>query len=521
MAKGQSRTVNSIKNIVTGFGGQLLSIVLKFIVRTVFIHTLGKAYLGINGLFSDILNMLSLTELGLDTAINFKLYKPLAEKDTQRVRVLMKFYRQAYRVVGIVILIMGLCLIPVLPYLIRDYGSLENLGINATVILILYILRTVSSYLFFAYRNAVVIADQKKYILDIADIWVTIIENLVQIAVLYIIKNFVVYTAILIFSSILRNLVKAVIGKKMYPDVFIREDGNLSKEEVLDLFKDCGSIFLYKMNGVVIKATDNMVISAFIGLAAVGLYSNYLLFYTTIIGLLGKIYVAIKASAGNLFAVESVEKQYKFFRNMNFFSAVMYGTAGVGVAVCGDELIRVWIGADYLIPDYFAILIGTEILIYGLTNNLGQIRNVSGVFQRMWYRPLLSVLVNLATSVILVQIIGIHGVIIGTVLSFLLTDMLFDPFIIHKFSFDNIMPVSSYYAKNALYLAVLTGMFFFNVWICQIVLPGIGWISVIIHALFIAVDVPLAFLLFFRKTQECRYFVGAARRLSGKIAGRL
>ena len=146
-------------NLATSIGGQLINILLKFITRTVFIYTLGKAYLGINGLFSDILTMLSITELGFDTALNFKLYKPLAEKDYDRVRVLMKFYRQAYNMIGIVILSLGLCFIPLLPVLIRDYDTLEPLGINAALIFILYLLQSVSSYLFFAYKSAVVKAD--------------------------------------------------------------------------------------------------------------------------------------------------------------------------------------------------------------------------------------------------------------------------------------------------------------------------------------------------------------------------
>ncbi|MBO5520759.1 MAG: hypothetical protein J5973_03700, partial [Eubacterium sp.] len=197
MAK-ESRTRNTILNVVTGMGGQLLATLLKFVVRTVFIHTLGKSYLGINGLFSDILTMLSLTELGLDTAINFKLYKPLAEHDDQRVRVLMKFYKQAYRVVGTVILAIGLCIIPALPFLIRDYGSLESLGINAALIFILHILRSVSSYWFFAYRSAVMRAAQKKYVLDLVGFIVTIATSVAKIIVLLVWKNFVLYTATVI-----------------------------------------------------------------------------------------------------------------------------------------------------------------------------------------------------------------------------------------------------------------------------------------------------------------------------------
>ena len=162
--KAHNRTQNAVSNIITGIGGQMLTIVLKFVTRTIFIHTLGTRYLGVNGLFDDILSMLSLTELGIDTAINFKLYKPLAEHDEKRVRVLMKFYKEAYFFIGICVLVLGLGMIPLFPYLIKDYDKLETLGINAALVFVIYLFRSVTSYLFFASRSAIVKADQKTYL---------------------------------------------------------------------------------------------------------------------------------------------------------------------------------------------------------------------------------------------------------------------------------------------------------------------------------------------------------------------
>ena len=220
MAQTTGRTKNSLLNITSSIVGQMLATILKFVVRTVFIHTLGKAYLGINGLFSDILTM---------TAINFKLYKPLAEGDDKRVRMLMKFYKQAYRVIGCVIFILGLCLIPALPYLIKDYDSLEALGINAALIFSLHILRTVSSYLFFAYRSAIMKANQKQYILDIAGYIITIATNLTKILVLVLWQNFVIYTATVIVFNIIQNLVNAIIAQHYYPQFFEKEPDSISK----------------------------------------------------------------------------------------------------------------------------------------------------------------------------------------------------------------------------------------------------------------------------------------------------
>lgn len=516
MGKNNSRTKNSCLNFGTGLGGQLLSIGLKFVTRTVFIYTLGKSYLGINGLFSDILTMLSLTELGFDTAINFKLYKPLAEKDTKRVRLLMKFYRQAYTAVGMAILLLGLCMIPLLRFLIKDYESLEVLGINAVLIFVLYLLQSVSTYLLFAYRSAIIKADQKQYILNIAEYVITILTNIFQIIVLFVWHDFILYTASVIGFNILKNLVNAVIAQRYYPEVFTKEKESISKEEVKGLFKDCGALFVYKVNGVVLKATDNMVLSTFIGLAIVGLYSNYLLFYTTIKTLLNRVYTATKASMGNLFAVSSVEKKYQFFEIMNFVTIILYGTASVGVAVVANELIHCWIGDGYMIAQPLSVLIGIEILFVGLKTNLGQVRNISGAFRQMWFRPVLGIIINLGVSVAMVQKFGIYGVIIGTITADLLTNFMVDPSVIHKYSFQNYKPVSAYYKKNIIYILILFAVGTVDMLLCAVVLPGRGWLSVILHMVICGVSVPGIFVLLYWKTRECQYLVQKAVGIFGK-----
>ena len=520
MAKN-SRIKNSAINITTSFMGQILTTILNFVVRTVFIQTLGISYLGINGLFSNILTMLSLTELGLDTAINFKLYKPLADGDEKRVRVLMKFYKQAYRVIGTIIFFLGLCMIPILPVLIKDYDSLEVLGINAVLIFMLHVLRTVSSYLLFAYRSAVLKADQRKYVTDIAGFGITILTNIAKIIVLYVWKDFVLYTATVIVFNILQNLVNAILAKHYYPSIFIKEEDNLSKEEVVGLIKDCGALFAFRFNGVVLKVTDNLVISAFINLQTVGLYSNYTMFYNAILSLFNKIYSSVKASMGNLFVTESLEKRYNFFQLMNYLSILLFGTAGVGIAVCADELICVWIGKDYIIPQPLSILIGIEIFVYGLKLNLNQIRDVSGVFRQMWFRPVLGVIINIVVSISLVFVCGIYGVIIGTIAADFLTIFLIDPRVIHKYAFKNYRPVSEYYKKNAKYLLVLICVGLIDFWICSTILVGQGWLSVILHAFIVALTIPASFILVYWKSHECIYLRKVAWRIFGKVRKRL
>lgn len=515
-----SRTKNSFLNLVTGLGGYGLKTILQFIVRTVFIYTLGKEYLGINGLFSDILTMLSLTELGFDTAINFKLYKPLAEHDTKRVRVLLKFYKHAYTVVGFAIAAIGLCLIPALRYLINDYDSLEVLGINVVLVFIIYLLQSVSSYLFFVYRSAIIKADQREYLLNIAEYAVTIATNIVQIAILLIWHDFIMYTATIVIFNIIKNGVNAFIAQRCYPDAFQKESDSLDREEIKGLFKDCGVLFFYKVNRVVLKATDNMVLSSFIGLAMVGMYSNYLLFYTTLTGLLNRFYNATKASLGNLFAVSDIRRKYEFFEVMNFVTIIFYGTAAVGVTVVADELIYCWIGADYQIAQPFSILMGIEILFFGLKNNLGQIRNVSGAFRQMWFRPVLGIIVNLVVSIALVQRLSIYGVLIGTIVADISTNFLVDPSIIHKYSLENYKPVSAYYKRNIIYISILTLVCALDMFICNHLFVGHGWLSVILHALIAGISVPVVFCIIYKNSKEFNYLYSKCKGIVKKIRHR-
>jgi len=522
MAKKQkfSRTKNTILNLLTGLGGNMLVNLLKFITRTVFIRTLGTQYLGIGGLFSNILTMLSLTELGMDTAINFRLYKPVAEWDVDRIRVLMKFYRTVYRLIGCVVFLLGISLVPALPVLIKDYDKLDALGINAVLIFMMYLMRSVTSYLFLASRTAIIKADQKRYVLSVVDYFINIASYGAEILILLVWKNFVLYTGVALLFGIIKNFVNASIAKKMYPEVFQPTKDRITRQELKEMLKDCGALFVYKVNSVVLKATDNLVLSAFIGLAIVGLYSNYLMIYKGIKGFINKFYTAARASVGNYFATKDLPSRYRFFEVMNFMTAVLYGTACVGIAVCSNEVITAWIGEEFLIPQPFPILIGIEILFAGLKHNLGQIRNLSGAFRQLWYRPITSIFVNLGVSVTLVQVIGIYGVIIGTITADALTNFMVDPRIIHRFSFENYKPVSVYYRRNFCYIAILITVGIFDAWLCSWFLTGYGWLSVFVHVILVGCSVPAAFILLYWNSEECKYLVALLKNILKKIQKR-
>jgi len=357
----KSRTTNTFYNFMTSIAGQLLNIILQFAVRTVFINTLGKSYLGINGLFSNILQMLSLAELGVGSAILFKLYDPLAKGNKKRITLLMKFYKKVYQIIGIVIVAIGLCLIPFLKYIVSDYDKLNILGINAVLIYILYLLRTVISYFFLAYKSGIVKVDQKEYRLNIISYLVNIISSVSQIIILYLFESFELYVAVLIFAVLLQNYLNARTAKKMYPYIDDKYEDKISKEEMKSIFKDCGAIFLYKINTVVLKATDNIIISMFLGIDIVGMYSNYYILYTTIDGIFGKVFEAAKHSLGNLHVTKDYNHEYNIFKTINLIAVILGATAGIGIACVSNEFIESWIGKEWLLIQPFSILMGIEV----------------------------------------------------------------------------------------------------------------------------------------------------------------
>lgn len=505
----QSRTTNTLYNFISSIGGQLLSVALQFVVRTVFIHTLGKSYLGIGGLFSNILTMLSLAELGVGNAIIFKLYKPIAEKDYHRIALLMKFYKQVYKVIGLAVSGIGLCLIPFLPSLIRDYDKLTALHINAVLIFCLYLLESVSSYFFFAYKSAIVRANQQEYLLTIVEFFFTIALAAARVVMLFLYPRFEIFIALGIVQVILKNVVWARIADTRFPYINEPTEGSISRAEIRDIFNDCSALFLYKLNGVVLKATDNIILSTFLGLEIVGMYSNYYIFYTTLHGLFSKIFGSVTHSLGNLHAIDHSKHEYEVFRTVMLIAAIVGGTAGIGIFICSDEFVLNWVGHEWMIEQPFSLLMGIELFTLAFRHALSPYRTSMGLFQQAKYRPLFGMLINLIVSVLLVRAWGICGVLVGTIAADWLTIMWYDPLIIHKYGFHTPELVGGYFgrlAKSALIVTIVGGIDF---WLCQYFMTDMGWLSVIAHAALCAVTVPLALLLGNINTYEGRYIINA------------
>ncbi|MDO5548122.1 MAG: oligosaccharide flippase family protein [Eubacteriales bacterium] len=524
MGKKNSRTTNTLFNFTSSMGGQFVTIVMQFITRTVFISTLGKSYLGINGLFSNILTMLSLAEFGVGSAILFKLYEPIARDDRHRIAVLMKFYKDVYRIIGIAVAGIGVCLIPFLPFLINDYDKLQALHINAVLIFILYLLKSVSSYLFFAYKSAIVKANQKEYLINVISYGFTIGSGLVQIIFLLLFENFQIYVLISVISVIAQNIACARLSDKMYPYINEKTDDKVSWSEVKGIFKDCAALFLYKLNNFVLKATDNIILSKFIGLEIVGVYSNYYIFYTTIRTLFNKVFNSVSHSLGNLHTGHNKKHEYQIFEAVDLITIILGGTTCVGVFIVANEFVLAWIGTEWVLPQPFSLLMGMELYTLAIRLMLSKYRTTMGLFQQAKYRPVAGMIINLIVSITLVNHWGICGVLVGTITADWTTYMWYDPMIIHKYGFGESFPVVQYYIKNLKYLVIVALIGAVDWMICTHILTDLGWISVIAHAMICAITVPVTLIAISVRTPEGQYVyklsMGYVRKITKKLLKR-
>ncbi len=497
--------------MITLYISQMLVIVLNFVTRTVFIRALGEEYLGINGLFTNLLSMLSLAELGIGTAIVFKLYKPIETHNESRIIALMKLYKKIYTIIGWVIVALGLLCIPFLPIIIEDYETIIALKLNPALILLMYIFNSASSYWFFAYKQSIVRAHQKSYLLTIWGYGIYILSALVQIIVLKVTGSFILYTVTVIAFNILRNFIYAWIANRSYPYLKKKTDEKIQKSEVKELFKDCGALFLYKVNNAVINATDSIIISIVCGLSSVGVYSNYHLLSRNIKNLMSTAFDSIEASIGSIHATGKLEWKRSIFRATNLVAIVLYGCISIALVVVGDEFITLWIGSGYIANSFsfrgqtyfysLPLLLGIELFQTGSVVYLGRFRTAFGLFRQLKFRPVLSMIINLVVAAVLTPIIGLPGPIIGTIVANACTILIFDPIVIIRNELH--ISVREYFMRNFLYYIVTFIAGALAWYICTLI-SGEGLIMFIIRGCTCVAVSGLVYLIAFARSQELK-----------------
>lgn len=420
-----SRTKNSIKNIAFSFGYQILVLVLGFVNRTIFINILGVNYLGISGLFSDILSMLSLADLGFGVALTYSMYKPLAENDYKRLAGLTNLYKRVYRIIALAVTIIGLALVPFLKYLVHLSKPIPNLQLYY----ILFLANTVASYLV-VYKTSILTADQKDYVLSKYRSIFSFFQTVFMTLFLWLTHNYTVYLCVQVFFTYAVNFYCSHIAEKEYP--FIKEKVELPFSEVKKIFRNLYSVFLYKISGVLLNATDNTLISVLVNTSMVGYYSNYSMIITNVTNLINTVFYSLTASLGNLVVKEKAERRYHVFQMIQSVSVILSTICICGFTFLIQDFIRLWLGSKFVLDYPILIAIVLNFYLGIILLPVWVYREATGLYQQTKYIMVITAIINLGLSIWWGTIWGVAGIIFASVVARVATYVWYEPVLLFK-----------------------------------------------------------------------------------------
>lgn len=496
-----SRLKNSALNFASGFLGRVLTILLNFVVRTIFIYCLNEAYLSVNGLYSNILTVLSLAELGFGSAMVYRMYAPVAVKDYQKTAALLQFYKKIYIIIGVVIFLLGLCVIPFMDYIIKDKPDISGL----TLYYILFLVNTSISYWFSSYKASVLYADQKEYIKTNVQNTMAILQSGLQIVLLLLFRKYLLYLLIQLVGNIFLNLYVAHLVDKRYPEIQTYQGASLSAEERMQIRKDTEALVLSRFGHVALNGTDNIIISAVVGVLWVGRLSNYTLICDSVTSVLCQITAAITGSLGNFFATEDKHAGYALFKKVEFLNFWLYGFSFIALVTLLDPFVQIWAGDRFVLGLPISIVIAINFFVAGYMNTLWVFRSTLGLFKQGKFRPILVAILNIVLSIVLGRLWGVFGVLFATFLSRAAISLWYDPLILHRYGFE--VSCKPFFARYFRRVLLLTAVLIAMLTIRHVVLSSATTVLSFAVMTMVTAIVPNAiFWLAYRRCEEYAYF---------------
>lgn len=412
------RTKNATRNIFFGVIQKIYQIFIPFLMRTAMIHLMGVEYLGLSSLFTSILSVLSLAELGVGSAMVYSMYKPIAEDDSKTICALMRLYRTYYRIIGIVIAILGVILLPFIPKLIK--GDIPA-GLNVYILYLLNLFATVLSYWLFAYKNCLLFAHQRNDISTKISLISTTIQYVLQFAVLYFLRDYYIYIIVSLCTTAANNVVTAQIVNKIFPNY--KPIGTLDKSSIKIINGRIKDLFTAKLGTKIVNTADTIVISAFLGLSMLAMYQNYYYIMNSVVGFVVLIFSSATAGIGNSIVVETSEKNYFDFKKLAFLT-IWISTICISCFAClYQPFMRIWVGEEFLLDMSVVILFCIYFYLYIINHLSAVYKDAAGIWHQDRFRPLISGLVNLFLNLIFVKYWGIYAILISTIVSYLIVAM--------------------------------------------------------------------------------------------------
>lgn len=489
------RTKNTIRNVKTGFIVQLVNKLMAFVVRTVFIMSLNSEYLGINGLFTNVLTILSFAELGIGTAIIFNMYKPVAVNDKEKIKSLMKLYKTSYNIIGMVVFILGLLVIPLMDVIIKEKVNIPE---NINIIYLLFLIDTTSSY-FFTYKKSIITAYQKQSIINNIDSVVYLIRSIVSILVLVFTKNYYLYLIIQIVFTVLENIYISNKANKMFPYLKETNVDRLEKEEKKDIFKNVKSLVVYKFGSVIMNGTDNILISSLINVIMVGLVSNYNLIITSIKSILNSALNGVIASIGNLNASDDKVKKEETYFDLTFVYFIIYSFCSIAFIILLNPFIEIWLTSKYVLGFSIALILGFNFFVEGMRQPAYIYRTTLGLFSKAQITPYIGAISNIILSIVLCKYMGLRGIFLATIISQLISYSWIDTFLIYKYEFKK--SPKDFFSKYIKYFIVFIFELFITYLISKYIIFGM-YLSFVFNTILVLIVPNILNIIIFRKTNE-------------------
>lgn len=524
------------RNIIFGLGGNVVTMLVHFVLRYVFIKQLGDTLIGVEGLYTDILTMLSLAELGVGTAVNYSLYGPVARGEKEKIKSYMLLYKKAYRAIAVVIAVVGIALVPFLPAIVNNpilQLSAENTGRIALIPILvknpgyvpvrelrlyylIFLFNTVSTY-FVAYKYSLANAEQKNYIQTNVTSITKMITMAVQVASLLILPNFLLYLLIQTGVELAQKIFVSWYLNRKYPVLKEKDIVPLSKEENDDVVRKVKALMLHRIGDMARLQTDTVIISSFLGVVQVGLIGNYKLVVSSVSNYVNVIFNSVISSFGNLIATEDEEKQFRLFKVYRFFAIWIYGFSAVGFFMLLSPFIELYLDKQHVLGASIITWYLIDYFFKGERIVLSNFKTAAGVFEQDKYLTLVQGAVNLVISLALVTKIGIAGVYIGTVISGLIANIT-KPIVIYKACFHR--SAKSYFMDSFKYIAVIVVTLVILIPLQNALMPQVTIVKFVMMVMIITAVFNGFFLLGFGRSEEFRYLYGMVMGKLGKTIGK-
>lgn len=490
----------TINNSIFAVLANTTNILLSFFAQRVFLSILNTEYLGLNGLFSNIISMLAIFELGIGNAIIFSLYKPLVKDDKRTIKALMNFYKKAYRIIAIIVAIVGVSIAPFLPLLIKEV----TVDINIYIVYLMFVADVVCSY-FLTYRRSILYADQKNYQINIVHIGYLVVMNFLQLSILALTKNYYLYLGVKVVMRIIENLVIHSIVRVQYPYLNKLGVARLDKAIEEDIFKKIKALLFHKIGGFIVMGSDNLIISKFIGLIEVGLYSNYFLIINAMDLIVGQAITALTPTIGHKLALQSSGSTYDAFKKTRFVGFVIACLITANFFCCVQPFMTVWLGEQYLLGFLTVAALSFNMFLRLQRYAYSTFKEAAGIYHEDRFIPLIESALNIIASIILLQFFGITGVFLGTIVSSLALWCYSYPKYVYKKLFNRNYFV---YVRETLgYVAVFVISAAVSYLIVSQIRAGSLLVQLIINAMITTFTTVVIIALSLHKTGSFEYFV--------------